>query len=128
MQGAECVRVRGRAAASLCWGEGCHARATHLAARVECVEDPAITAEGPDMRHKVHVAVHLTDGSVLEDTVETARGSEAHFGSDEEIRDKFRLLARKTLPDAQIERLADAVLHLDDLDDAGEIARLLVTA
>src|SRR5690606_10131547 len=45
-----------------------------LASRVQCIEDPAISAEGPNMRHKVHVAVHLDDGTVLEDTVETARG------------------------------------------------------
>jgi len=99
-----------------------------LAARVQCLEDPAITAEGPDKRHKVRVEVHLTDGSVLHDTVETARGSEHHFGSDEMIVDKFTMLARKVLPEAQVAQIAETVLHLDELDDARDLARLLAQA
>ena len=97
-----------------------------LADRVECVEDPAISDEGPNMRHKVHVAVHLKDGSVLNESVEQARGSERHFGSDEAIIAKFQSLATKVLSPAQAVRLADTVMHLDELADASEVARLLV--
>ncbi len=97
-----------------------------LAERVECREDPAITAEGPNVRHKVHVEVHLKDGSVLHETVENARGSEDHFGSDDAIIEKFQLLATKTLSPEQATRLADTVLHLDDLAEASDLARLLV--
>jgi 2-methylcitrate dehydratase PrpD len=96
-----------------------------LAARVECIEDPAITAEGPNMRHKVRVEVHLKDGSMLEETVETARGSEYNFASDADIVAKFQRLASKTLPTAQVGALKDAVLNLDELSDTSELARLL---
>src|SRR6266849_1966582 len=50
-----------------------------LAAKVEPREDPAITARGSKSRHTVHVTVLLTDGTTLEETVETPRGSERHF-------------------------------------------------
>src|SRR5690606_23669398 len=96
-----------------------------LAARVECVEDPAITAEGPDMRHKVRVEVHLKDGTRLEETVVTARGSEHNFASEAAIADKFRRLASKALPESRVEALLDRVLRLDELDDAAELAPLL---
>jgi len=97
-----------------------------LADRVECLEDVAISEEGPNMRHKVHVEVRLKDGTVLTETVEKARGSEDHFGTDDAIAEKFQLLATKVLAPEQATRLADAVLHLDDVADASEIARLLV--
>ncbi len=99
-----------------------------LAGRVECIEDPAISDEGADMRHKVHVEVFLKDGTVLHETVEKAQGSEAHFASDEAIVDKFKTLATKVLSDEQADRLASTILHLDDLADASDIARLLVPA
>ena len=50
-----------------------------LAAKVEVIEDPKITALGSKFRHKVSVAVHLKDGAVLEETVEAPRGSEQKF-------------------------------------------------
>lgn len=99
-----------------------------LANRVQCLEDPAISAEGPNMRHKVHVDVHLKDGSVLRDTVEKAQGSEDHWAPDEVIAAKFRRLASKVLSESQAGRLEAAVMGLDSLDDAAEIARLLVPA
>lgn len=99
-----------------------------LAERVECVEDPAITAEGPNMRHKVHVEVTLKDGTVLRDTVVTGRGSEQRFGSDEDIADKFRTLATKVLSPEQAQSVVDTVMALDDLPDASVLARLLVPA
>lgn len=99
-----------------------------LAGRVQCVEDPAISAEGPNMRHKVHVEVHLKDGTLLTETVEKAQGSEDHWAPDEAIVAKFKQLAAKALPDAQASRLAELVLNLDDVADAREIVRLLVPA
>jgi 2-methylcitrate dehydratase PrpD len=99
-----------------------------LAERVQCIEDPAISAEGPNMRHKVHVEVYLKDGTMLRDTVEKAQGSEDHWAPDDVIAAKFKQLAAKALPDAQASRLAEAVLNLEDLDDAREFAKLLVPA
>lgn len=96
-----------------------------LSEKVEVIHDPAITALGAKMRHKVHVEAHLNGGTVMKRTVEAARGSEKHFASDAEIVGKFEKLAAKALPRAQIEQLRDAMLDLENLPDAAAIPRLL---
>jgi 2-methylcitrate dehydratase PrpD len=96
-----------------------------LAEKVEVIHDPAITALGAKFRHKVHVEAHLNDGTVMKRTVEAARGSEKKFASDAEIVEKYEKLARKALPKARVERLRDAVLGLENLKDAAELARLM---
>jgi 2-methylcitrate dehydratase PrpD len=96
-----------------------------LSEKVEVVHDPEITTKGAKFRHLVHVEAHLTDGTVLKRTVEAARGSEKKFASDAEIVEKFEKLAVKALPKAQVGKLRDAMLGLDKLGDATEIARLL---
>jgi len=96
-----------------------------LAEKVEVVHDPAITALGAKFRHKVHVEAHLNDGTVMKRTVEAARGSEKKFASDAEIVEKYEKLARKALPKARVGKLRDAMLGLEKLKDARELARLM---
>jgi len=93
--------------------------------KVEVLHDPAITALGAKMRHKVNVELHLNDGSVMKRTVESARGSEFRFASDAEIIEKFEKLARKVLPQAQVAQLRDAVMGVEKLPDATVLAKLL---
>jgi aconitate decarboxylase len=97
-----------------------------FATKVRTIEDPAITAKGPSYRHTVKVEVHFNDGTAEEESVEAARGSEKHFASDADVVAKFETLAAKSLPAEQIGELRDAILNLEDLKDAGDIARLLV--
>ena len=96
-----------------------------LAEAVEVHHDHDITAKGAKFRHMVRVAVELKDGTRMERTVEAARGSEKKFASDADIVEKFEKLARKALPQAQVAKLRDAMLGLEKLGDAGEIARLM---
>ncbi|HEX9684367.1 MAG TPA: MmgE/PrpD family protein [Burkholderiales bacterium] len=96
-----------------------------LAEKVEVIHDPAITALGAKFRHKVHVEAHLNDGTVMKRTVEAARGSEKKFATDTEIVEKYEKLAAKALPRAQVGKLRDAVLGLEKLKDASELARLM---
>jgi 2-methylcitrate dehydratase PrpD len=96
-----------------------------LAEKVEVLHDPEITALGAKFRHKVHVEAHLNDGTVMKRTVEAARGSEKKFASDTEIVEKFEKLARKSLPAAQVRKLRDAMLGVEKLKDASELARLM---
>ncbi|MGH8699899.1 MAG: MmgE/PrpD family protein, partial [Burkholderiales bacterium] len=96
-----------------------------LAEKVEVVHDPEITALGASFRHKVHVEAHLTDGTTMKRTVEAARGSEKKFASDAEIVEKFEKLAVKALPRARVAKLRDAMLGLEKLKDAAEIARMM---
>ena len=87
--------------------------------------DDAITKLGAKMRHKVRVQVELNDGTRMERTVESGRGSEYKFASEADIVEKFEKLAAKALPKPQVEQLRDAMLGLDKLDDAVKIAQLL---
>ncbi|MGE5098229.1 MAG: MmgE/PrpD family protein [Betaproteobacteria bacterium] len=96
-----------------------------LAGKVEVRHDPAITARGAQMRHAVRVEVHLADGTRLERSVEAPRGSEKKFASDADVVAKFAKLARKALDERRVAKLRDAMLDLDNIDDAGMIARLL---
>ena len=96
-----------------------------LAAKVEAVEDPAITARGSKHRHAVRVEVHLADGGVLERTVETPRGSEPNFASESQVVAKFEKLAAHALPRTRVSQLRDAVLGMEKLKDASRIARLM---
>ena len=96
-----------------------------LAEKVEVRHDPEITARGAKFRHTVRVEVRLKDITKLEHTVEAARGSEQKFATEAEVVEKFEKLAQKALPRAQVERLRDAMLALEKLEDAAELARLL---
>jgi aconitate decarboxylase len=96
-----------------------------LAQVVEVHHDADITKKGAKFRHMVRAEVTLRDGTRMERTVEAPRGSERHFASAADIVEKFEKLAVKALPKAQVERLRDAMLNLDTLQDATEIARLL---
>src|SRR5437016_6013088 len=65
-----------------------------LAEKVEVRPDPEISAKGAKYRHSVRVEVILNDGSRMERTVETPRGSGPHFASEAQIAAKFAKLAR----------------------------------
>jgi len=96
-----------------------------LASKVEVREDPKITALGSKLRHKVSVAVHLKDGTVLEETVEAPRGSEHNIARAEDIKAKFAKLTRRVLPQAQSERIMGLVLDVENLPDIGVLIQAL---
>jgi 2-methylcitrate dehydratase PrpD len=98
-----------------------------LTRRIEVVHDPAITALGSAHRHKVRVDVHLRDGVVASETREVARGSEQAFAGADDIVGKFRTLTQAKLPAARQQALIDAVLGLETLANAKQLAELLRT-
>src|SRR5260370_29938941 len=60
-----------------------------LAAKVEVVHDPAITARGAKLRHMVRVNVHFNDGTQESETEEAPRGSEHKFASEADVVETF---------------------------------------
>jgi 2-methylcitrate dehydratase PrpD len=96
-----------------------------LAEKVEVRADAGISAKGAGYRHMVRVEVHLDDGSLLERTVETPRGSEPNFASESQIAAKFEQLAGHALPRARTAQLCDAVLGMEKLRDAARLAQLM---
>jgi 2-methylcitrate dehydratase PrpD len=96
-----------------------------LAERVEVIADPAITARGAKHRHAVRVEVFLNGGKKLEAREETPRGSDQRFSSSAEVVGKFEKLASHALPAKRVKALHDAVLELEELGDAAQLAKLL---
>ncbi len=96
-----------------------------LAAKVEVVHDPAITARGAKLRHMVRVEVHFADGTSQSETVEAPRGSEQKFASEHDVVDKFEKLTRRVRPQAEVERIAELVLGCEKLPDIGVLAKAL---
>jgi 2-methylcitrate dehydratase PrpD len=96
-----------------------------LAAKVEVVHDPAITARGARLRHMVRVDVRFGDGSLETETVEAPRGSEHKFASEADVVEKFRKLAGHTVSDMQAGRIVDFVLGCDKLADVGALVSTL---
>jgi len=72
----------------------------------------------------VRVEVFLKDATAPKETVEAPRGSEERFASTEDVVEKFDKLAGHAVPAAQVASIRDAVLKLEKLPDAGQLARL----
>jgi aconitate decarboxylase len=106
-------------------GADTDARRMALAERVLVEADPAITARGAKHRHAVRVEVLLKNGKRAQRSQETPRGSDENFASPAEIVAKFERLAARALPPKRVGELRDAVLGLEKLADAGELAALL---
>ena len=73
----------------------------------------------------MRVQVHLKDGRRLERSADTPRGGDANFAPAADIVDKFEKLAVRALPKKRIAELRDAVLGLEKLKDAAELAALM---
>lgn len=95
-----------------------------LAHRVITKHDPSITAKGMDFRWMVRVEVYLKDGMRMECTRKVPRTQE-NFATDAEVVEKFEKLATKVLPKGQVEKLGNAMLGIEKLQDAAQLARLL---
>jgi len=93
--------------------------------RVEFIHDPEVTAMGPKHRYIVRVEVYLKDGTILKDRVESQRGSEQCFASDEEVFAKFDMLASRVLPRIQVERLRSSLMSAEKLESVAELIREL---
>jgi 2-methylcitrate dehydratase PrpD len=99
-----------------------------LAEKVSVQHDDAITALGAKFRHKVRVEVRLKDGTLMETIVESPRGSEHNFASAADVIVKFRSLAVHALPAAQVDALCEAMMNVENLEDAAQIVRLMTLA
>ena len=96
-----------------------------LADKIEVREDPAISAKEKSARREVHVEVQLKDGTRLNETVQSARGSERKFATEAEVVGKFEKLASRVLPENQVKAVCETVLDLDQRQDAAMLAGLL---
>ena len=101
------------------------------------VRNPAITAlrdrvtatgNASIAKQQARVRIHLKDGRVLERFVAEAIGSLKNPMSDASLEAKFADLAQGVLPTGQSRRLIDLCRTVEELDDAGDVARAAVVA
>ncbi|HYR32907.1 MAG TPA: hypothetical protein VEQ87_01325, partial [Burkholderiales bacterium] len=71
------------------------------------------------------VEVQLKGGKQLEAAQDAPRGSDEQFAGTADIVAKFEKLASRALPASRVAELRDAVLGLEELRDAGQLAALL---
>lgn len=68
------------------------------------------------------VEIHLSDGSVVMDSVAIARGDSRNPMSDAELQQKFNRLASRRLKPDRLEKVSELVWHLEELDNASVLA------
>jgi len=69
--------------------------------------------------------VHLKDGRRLERSTDVPRGGDQNFAPAADVVDKFERLALHALPKKRVAELRDAVLNLEKLKNAAELAVLM---
>jgi len=94
--------------------------------KVEVVPDPELDKLGPQFRHTIIADVKTMDGRTFSERVETARGSNKRPMSDDEVIQKYRILAGKVLSESRVAALHESVLNLEKVSDVRELAKLLI--
>jgi 2-methylcitrate dehydratase PrpD len=93
--------------------------------KIEVIEDPEFEALADEGRHGVTFEVQLRDGKSYSEKILHAKGSDKHPMTQEEVRQKFRLLASRVLSRHRVEELEDTVLNLEKLGDSKKIGKLV---
>jgi 2-methylcitrate dehydratase PrpD len=88
--------------------------------RVTVREDPALSADVPRLK-PARVTVTLADGRQVTRLRESARGDYQDPYGEDEVRAKFRELARVVLSPAAVARVEELVDRLDDLPRLGDL-------
>src|SRR5690606_33106717 len=98
----------------------------------EALRDPVLarirsvttaTANSSVTEDQVRIEVQLDDGTVLEKFVEQSLGNVHRPLSNADLEEKFRDQAVLALPAEQVEALIEQSWRIDELADAGELAR-----
>lgn len=92
-----------------------------LMGRVDIVMDEVLNRDYPGGTAAMILAVRMKDGTAYEHFVRYPKGNPNNPMSDDEAQAKFRALAARTLPAAQVGRLSDLLLRLETLSDIGAL-------
>ena len=97
-----------------------------LAQRVEVLADPEMSLRRYDYP-AARVAVHLTNGRLLETGVSRQRGDFTNPKSRDDLLGKFNLLAGEALGADGVRQVIDTASRLDEIDNIDELTGLLAT-
>jgi len=93
---------------------------------LETTPDKELDKLGPEGRHAAWIEVFLKDGRRLTQRAIQRKGSIENPMSREEVCRKFRKLTANVFPDKRIDSFEKMVIHLEQVKDIRELARLLV--
>jgi len=96
-----------------------------LAGKVRVEHDPELDRLYPDMLPAI-VEIETKQGMRFSHQVNYPKGHPRNPMTDEELRDKFKLLASKFLPQKRIKDIIDVVYSVEKCDDIDELMELLV--
>lgn len=94
-----------------------------LIQKVTVEEDSLLTQKYPNSL-PVHLKVIMKSGKVFEKYVENPKGHVARPLTDQEIEQKFKMLAKNILSSRQQEKILDQIWNLERLKDMGTFIRL----
>jgi 2-methylcitrate dehydratase PrpD len=118
------------AACAIVYGDGGEAQFSDARVRepaIVALRDRVMAAVDPALHEDAcHIRIRLVDGTVLERHVEHAIGSLARPMSDADLEAKCRGLCADILSRTAVDRLVAQCWALDELDDAGALARMTV--
>jgi 2-methylcitrate dehydratase len=97
-------------------------RTLALIDKVILLGDPALDKARPAGISEIT----LKDGRVFRTRVDHPRGHARNPMTDEEVESKFRSMASRVMPREQMERLVETIWALEELQDIGELTRLMV--
>jgi 2-methylcitrate dehydratase len=95
-----------------------------LSERVKLEHGPEFDATTPAAK----TTIRTKDGRTLIKQMDFPRGTPKNRMSDEEIRNKFVECTRTLMTIEQVDRIADACLHLEQVENIGELMPLLVVS
>ncbi len=97
-----------------------------LMRRIRVHTDPLMEAAHPD--HKpARIVINFEDGTSDEELVVQPVGTSGKPFTWQQVESKFRALAGPVLSASTLDKVIQHVQHLEELDDAGQLARLLQT-
>lgn len=95
-----------------------------VAEKISMALDPSLVETAAGSR-PAKVTVKLSDGRVLSQQLDFARGTPKKPMTEAELRAKFITCAARVLTSEQIQRTADLIEGLEGLEDIGELCELL---
>ena len=94
--------------------------------KINIQPDPSFDALGHSYRYAMRMTVQATDGRSFERESRHRPGSPERAMSQQQLIDKFRLLAAPVLTDATVDRIIATVSDLDRIATTTPLADLLV--
>ena len=95
-----------------------------LMSRIRITEDAEMSKSYPPAR-PADLQIRTKDGKVYQRRVDYPKGDPRNPMSDEEVKTKFRKLARPLMSEARVKAVIDCVDRIDRVADTGELMKLL---